>query len=85
MHRAQMRLRRAVAAGKIPKLDACDRCGSGPTEAHHHNGYGDHWWDVQWLCRSCHALAESEIREANRIADPDESAPLSIVFVGDWP
>lgn len=59
--RARGAVRRAVLAGKLVRPEVCDECGVRPhsylkIEAHHYKGYArEHWLDVEWLCRGCHA------------------------------
>lgn len=50
----------AVTAGKLTKSTSCDRCGSSPRriEGHHHDY--DRPFDVEWLCRPCHVIADRE-------------------------
>lgn len=55
--RARAAIYHAVKTGQIERLPCAD-CGSGPTEAHHHNGYDRaHRFDVVWLCRVHHIAA----------------------------
>lgn len=44
----------AIRAGRLQRKP-CEKCGNMRSEAHHHLGYTqEHWYDVQWLCHSCH-------------------------------
>lgn len=57
--KARAKLRNAVYAGQIIKPDQCTSVKSNPCsgriEAHHYLGYeGEHWKDVEWLCRNHH-------------------------------
>lgn len=52
---AQHRLQEAVKHGRVVRPDYCEQCGSDQPQAHHHRGYApEFWFDVQWLCASCH-------------------------------
>jgi len=51
----------ALAAGSLTR-QACERCGRGPTHAHHPRGYApDHALDIQWLCASCHGYVHPRV------------------------
>lgn len=59
---ARNRLNRAIRTGEIVRPDACEHCGAeGHVEGHHHD-YSKPF-DVEWLCRTCHAAHHSAERE----------------------
>lgn len=55
--RAAWALKCAIRTGKIARSMYCQSCNSPcRTDAHHHKGYAkEHWLDIIWLCRRCHA------------------------------
>ncbi len=62
--RAWWIVRRAIDEGKLIRPLKCQRCGTSDSiiEAHHWRGYSDeHILDVQWLCRSCHRMADRKL------------------------
>lgn len=59
---AQSALNHAIEAGRIAR-QPCSQCGAAKADAHHHRGYQrEHWFDVVWLCRSCHKLEHAKER-----------------------
>lgn len=59
--RARLAVLRAERRGLITRPEACTRCGeAGAIEAHHAD-YA-RWLDVEWLCKRCHIVADSETR-----------------------
>jgi hypothetical protein len=64
---AWMVLNTAIARGDIRKPNRCESCNKSGRliEAHHWKGYDDaHQLDVQWLCRSCHKYAHTNIKNS---------------------
>ena len=53
---------KAVKAGVIDKLDACEHCGSEEKLYGHHDDYLKPL-DVVWLCGPCHKIADKERRK----------------------
>ena len=63
--RAQLRLRRAVAGGKVAFGDSCSSCGATNVKLQaHHEDYTKPL-DVRWLCTACHGWE-------HRRYDPEE-------------
>src|SRR5215831_2055427 len=65
--KAKVAASRAIARGLIAKPapgTPCPECRRVlRLEAHHHLGYAkEHWLDVKWACRSCHATRHAEQR-----------------------
>jgi len=57
---ARMRFATAVRGGHIIR-QPCEKCGKTPAQGHHHLGYEpEHFFDVQWLCSSCHRVEHPE-------------------------
>lgn len=56
-YRARAAVRTAVKSGRLTMATACNRCTSSgsPLIGHHHSYAPEHWLDVEWLCRTCHA------------------------------
>jgi hypothetical protein len=53
---ARRELNRAITNGRVERPSTCSACSKPCTpHGHHHNGY-DNWYDVIWLCASCHKL-----------------------------
>lgn len=48
----------AIRRDKLIRPKTCEICNLyGKIEAHHYLGYAkEHWLDVQWLCKKCHAF-----------------------------
>ena len=57
------RVSKALRAGKLTKPEACQRCGRASRLEGHHHDYSKPL-DVEWLCKPCHAQADSERRAA---------------------
>ena len=54
--RAKAAVARAKRDGTLTQRPCS--CGNPKSEAHHHKGYApEHWLDVEWLCKKCHAAA----------------------------
>lgn len=53
---ARLAVHRALRKGVL-KRQPCTQCGSTRNvDGHHYRGYErEHWLDVRWLCRKCHA------------------------------
>jgi uncharacterized Zn finger protein (UPF0148 family) len=53
---ARNRVNQAIKSGHLVRPSVCSKCGlSAKTESHHYLGYEEkHWFDVRWLCQSCH-------------------------------
>lgn len=62
---AQTRLQRAVKAGKITR-QPCEVCGSINVDAHHEDYTKP--FDVQWLCRKHHVLANQRRKARENLA-----------------
>jgi hypothetical protein len=58
--RAQNEVAKAVKDGRMTRPESCVSCGTQcKPSGHHRLGYArQHWFDVQWLCRSCHYKAD---------------------------
>lgn len=59
--KARRQLNNGLRSGKVIKASACQNCNATTRlEAHHNKGYApEFWYDVQWLCNSCHREVES--------------------------
>ena len=62
-HKARQVVNDAIRSGRLIRPDRCSnpecdiKC---KPEAHHHNGYDEeHWLDVIFLCKDCHAEADN--------------------------
>lgn len=62
--RSHTKLRRAVLAGVVVKVVACQRCGAVPKRIEAHHADYSKPLDVEWLCKPCHAQADKERRAA---------------------
>jgi len=53
---------KAITDGKLKRSSKCEECGRKMcVEAHHYKGYAkEHRLDVQWLCKSCHRIADAK-------------------------
>lgn len=58
--KAHTKVRSAVLSGKIIKPDRCEKCKRLRALHGHHHDYSKPL-DVEWLCRSCHALEHRDI------------------------
>ncbi len=66
-NRAHQRARRAVKRGIIAKPESCGRCSSPIARLQmHHPDYSQPLL-VEWLCKPCHAVADRERREAEKV------------------
>jgi hypothetical protein len=69
--KAHVYVSRALKAGTLVKPAACEDCGGTqrPLEAHHHHGYARaQWYDVAWVCRSCHQIRHRRIEQQQQQA-----------------
>ncbi len=55
--KARYELNKAISRKAITRAKICEKCGGvGRIEGHHYLGYDPiHWFEVHWLCTSCHA------------------------------
>jgi transposase-like protein len=73
---AQTAVNRAIAAGIMVRLDACEECGSRKRVEGHHDDYAKPL-AVRWLCRLCHKAWHRKNGEASN-ADLPVSMNLGI-------
>lgn len=69
---ARHRLNKAIAAGIVDRSDSCNRCGAVPeTRSDGRSSIQGHHKDysmplcVEWLCPSCHEIADAEVINAS--------------------
>jgi hypothetical protein len=58
---ARQKLHKKIRDGEIIKKDKCELCGIANVkiQGHHYKGYSKkNWYNVQWLCKSCHVKAD---------------------------
>jgi len=53
---------RAVRAGRLPRPEACQRCGRECVPHGHHADYARPL-DVKWLCTACHGAEHRRLRD----------------------
>lgn len=53
--RAQNQVNKAIANGQVIRPTTCSKCKCEcKPDAHHWSYKEEHWFDVAWLCRTCH-------------------------------
>jgi formate-dependent nitrite reductase cytochrome c552 subunit len=77
-HKAQRKLQKAVATGKVKKPTRCQRCKKAFPKAKlhgHHRSYKNPLDNIEWYCQSCHYKnhskrfqAMAEYRRMQRLA-----------------
>lgn len=55
-----MKVKRAIASGKLLKPINCESCSNESKLSGHHNDYSKPL-DVQWLCSSCHKILHNKL------------------------
>ncbi len=71
VRKARYYLRNALREGRLIKSSVCEHCGAtdygtkrSMIEGHHYLGYDKkHWFDVQWLCVTCHKIADKNEKD----------------------
>ncbi|MHA2246060.1 MAG: hypothetical protein ACXADY_13940 [Candidatus Hodarchaeales archaeon] len=78
---AQYAVQRALRKGELVRPNSCSNpnckeIGISTLEAHHKNYGKEHWFDVEWLCPSCHKLKHiHEITSVKRCSQCREMKP----------
>ena len=64
----------AVQEGWMIRPEVCSDCGKPPKkgiiEAHHLSYDSDKWYDVVWLCKSCHLTGHGKTRATPWVSNP---------------
>jgi hypothetical protein len=61
---AHQRLNYMIRVGRMKKPSECEECGrSGRIEGHHHSYEEKYWYDVKWLCTTCHTAEHKRLKE----------------------
>jgi hypothetical protein len=78
MERARHAVRRAVRRGDLVRPSACEDCGrDGKIQGAHTSYEREHWLNVRWLCRPCHARWDGDAPKLSRVLlDPEHAAAL---------
>lgn len=60
--KARSAVHHALKIGKIERPCECNRCSKKCRPQGHHRCYEkENWLKVEWLCRACHGIADTEV------------------------